>query len=134
MVEDPKDGQQIVRIIASREQSPRIVTIPTKFRKNVWVKRRDFILVELIEELKQKFVSSRTYQYVKAGIWPECFKRDDNVPNGRCASNYVKKSCDENVEEFEEKFSGSCHLSPNRNRPSLLAAFEDESASSEDDI
>ncbi|KAI9576459.1 hypothetical protein GQX74_009516 [Glossina fuscipes] len=27
-----------------------VVTVPPKFRKNVWVKRGDFILVELIEE------------------------------------------------------------------------------------
>uniref|UniRef100_A0A1B0BET2 S1-like domain-containing protein n=1 Tax=Glossina palpalis gambiensis TaxID=67801 RepID=A0A1B0BET2_9MUSC len=103
MIQDTKDGQQIVRIIASR-----VVTSPTKFRKHVWIKRGDFILVEPIE----------------------CFKRDDNIPNGRCTSNYVKESCDEDVEEFEEKFSGPCHLSPNRNLPSVLATFEDEKDSS----
>ncbi|KAI9578746.1 hypothetical protein GQX74_009320 [Glossina fuscipes] len=118
MIQDTKDGQQIVRIIASRgsnlrkvetadteTENFRLVTSPTKFRKHVWIKRGDFILVEPIE----------------------CFKRDDNIPNGRCTSNYVKESCDEDVEEFEEKFSGPCHLSPNRNLPSVLATFEDES-------
>ncbi|KAI9576377.1 hypothetical protein GQX74_009431 [Glossina fuscipes] len=48
----------------------------------------------------------------------------------KAESNYVKESFDENV---EEKFIGPCHLSPNRNRPNILAAFEDESTSSEDD-
>ncbi|KAI9577374.1 hypothetical protein GQX74_013617 [Glossina fuscipes] len=111
MIQDPKDGQQIVRIIASR------VTMPTTFRKNIWVKRGDFILVEPIKEgdevkaeICKILTAEHIKEYIKAGIWPECFKRDDNVPNIRCASNYVKESCGENVEEFEEKFSGPCHL------------------------
>ncbi|XP_037896292.1 probable RNA-binding protein EIF1AD [Glossina fuscipes] len=161
MIQDPKDGQQIVGIIASHTITIAtklkrpisymktffyrlimfvVVTMNTKFRKNVWVKRSDFILVEPIEEgdkvkaeICKILTAEHIKEYIKVGIWPECFKRDDNVPNGRCASNYVKECCGENVEEFEEKFNGPCHLSPNRNRPSLLAAFEDESTSSEDD-
>ncbi|KAI9586265.1 probable RNA-binding protein EIF1AD [Glossina fuscipes] len=156
MLEDdyelPKDGQQIVRIIASRgnnlhevetadtETENFLVTMPTKFRKSVWVKRGDFILVEPIEEgdkvkaeICKILTAEHIKEYIKAGIWPECFKKDDNVPNGRYASNYVKKSCDETVEQFKEQFSEPRRLSPNRNRPNLLAAFEDESTSSEDD-
>uniref|UniRef100_A0A1B0BQJ9 Probable RNA-binding protein EIF1AD n=1 Tax=Glossina palpalis gambiensis TaxID=67801 RepID=A0A1B0BQJ9_9MUSC len=126
MIQDSKDGQQIVRIIASQGNNLHevetadteienflVVIMPTKFRKNVWVKRGDF------EPIKEG-------DKVKAEIY-------NNVPNGRCASNYVKENCNENVEEFEEKISGPCHLSPNRNCPNLLAAFEDESTSSEDD-
>uniref|UniRef100_A0A1A9ZPS2 Probable RNA-binding protein EIF1AD n=1 Tax=Glossina pallidipes TaxID=7398 RepID=A0A1A9ZPS2_GLOPL len=136
MLEDdyelPRDGQQIVRIIASRgnnlhevetadmETENFLVTMPTKFRKNVWVKRGDFILVEPIEEgskvkaeICKILTAEHIKEYIKAGIWPECFKKD--------------------VEQFEEQFSEPGRLSPNRNRPNLLAAFEDESTSSEDD-
>uniref|UniRef100_A0A1B0C7A8 Uncharacterized protein n=1 Tax=Glossina palpalis gambiensis TaxID=67801 RepID=A0A1B0C7A8_9MUSC len=91
MIQDPKDGQQIVRIISSRDNN--------------------------VHEVE----TADTYTL------------RGTITNGRYASNYVKETCDENVEEFEEKFSGPCHLSPNRNRPSLLVAFEDESTSSKDD-
>ncbi|KAI9577987.1 hypothetical protein GQX74_014131 [Glossina fuscipes] len=87
MIQDPKDGQQIVRIISSRDNN--------------------------VHEVETADTGTMT--------------------NRRYASNYVKETCDENVEEFEEKFSGPCHLSPNRNRPRLLVAFEDESTSSKDD-
>ncbi|KAI9583219.1 hypothetical protein GQX74_012436 [Glossina fuscipes] len=129
MIQDSKDGQQIVRIIASRgnnldevetadteTENFLVVTMPTIFRKNVWVKRGDVILVKPSEEgdkVKAESCKILTAEHIKeynAGIWPESFKRDDNVPNGRCASNYVKESCDENVEDFEEKFSEPCHF------------------------
>ncbi|XP_037897560.1 probable RNA-binding protein EIF1AD [Glossina fuscipes] len=103
MILDPKDGQQTVRIIAIRE----------------FFKRGDFILVEPIEEgdkVKADICKILTVEHIKEYIKAE--------------SNYVKESFDENV---EEKFIGPCHLSPNRNRPNILAAFEDESTSSEDD-
>uniref|UniRef100_A0A1B0BZ28 Uncharacterized protein n=1 Tax=Glossina palpalis gambiensis TaxID=67801 RepID=A0A1B0BZ28_9MUSC len=81
MILEPKDGQQIVRIIAIR--------------------------VEPIEEgdkVKADICKILTVEHVK---------------------EYIKAE--------KEKFIGPCHLSPNRNRPNILAAFEDESTSSEDD-
>uniref|UniRef100_A0A1B0C7D2 Probable RNA-binding protein EIF1AD n=1 Tax=Glossina palpalis gambiensis TaxID=67801 RepID=A0A1B0C7D2_9MUSC len=129
MIQDSKDGQQIVRIIASRgnnldevetadteTENFLVVTRPTKFRKTVRVKRGDVVLVKPSEDCDKvkaescKILTAEHIKKYKAGIWPESFKRDDNVPNGRCASNYVKESCDENVEDFEEKFSEPCHF------------------------
>lgn len=56
----PTEKQQIVKVINSRgnnlheveasDSSTFLVSMPTKFRKNVWVKKGDFIVVEPIEE------------------------------------------------------------------------------------
>lgn len=59
--------------------------MPTKFRKNVWIKRGDFVLVEPIEEgdkVKAEIVRILSPEHVKVfsaeGVWPKKFtkKRD----------------------------------------------------------
>lgn len=56
----PTENQEIVRVVAGRGNNLHevesvsggtfLVTMPSKFRRNVWVKRGDFILVERIPE------------------------------------------------------------------------------------
>lgn len=56
----PTESQEIVRVVAGRgnnlhevesaTEGTFLVTMPSKFRKNVWVKRGDYILVERIPE------------------------------------------------------------------------------------
>lgn len=111
----PGPNQQIVRILGSRgnnlhevesaEPIPNngnvandgeaesnsdhfLVTMPTKFRKNVWVKRGDYVIVEPIDEgdkVKAEIVRILTPQHIKEftkdGIWPEKFttKNDSEV-------------------------------------------------------
>uniref|UniRef100_A0A182YIJ9 Probable RNA-binding protein EIF1AD n=1 Tax=Anopheles stephensi TaxID=30069 RepID=A0A182YIJ9_ANOST len=93
----PKDNQQIVRIVASRGNNLHevetaqdgeerfLVSMPVKFRKNVWIKRGDFVLVEPIEEgnkVKAEICRILTPEHVKVfekeGVWPRKFskKRD----------------------------------------------------------
>lgn len=57
-----------------------LVSMPTKFRKNVWVKRGDFVIVDPIDEgdkVKGEIVRILTPQQIKQfrkdGIWPEKF-------------------------------------------------------------
>lgn len=57
-----------------------LVSMPTKFRKNVWVKRGDYVIVEPIDEgdkVKAEIVRILTPQHIKEftkdGIWPEKF-------------------------------------------------------------
>lgn len=108
----PAPNQQIVRILGSRgnnlhevesaepiptggndvddgdtESSDRfLVSMPTKFRKNVWVKRGDFVIVEPIDEgdkVKAEIVRILTPQHIKEftkdGIWPEKFKAKNSM-------------------------------------------------------
>ena len=58
-----------------------LASMPTKFRKNVWIKRGDFVLVEAIEEgdkVKAEIVNilyKEQVKYVKEmNLWPECFE------------------------------------------------------------
>lgn len=113
----PGPNQQIVRILGSRgnnlhevesaepiantdnktddneadSSSDRfLVSMPTKFRKNVWVKRGDFVIVEPIDEgdkVKAEIVRILTPQHIKEftkdGTWPQKFntKTDNNARN-----------------------------------------------------
>lgn len=90
----PTDKQQIVRIISSKgnnlhevessdlAESNFLVTMPTKYRKNVWIKRGDFVLVESIEEgekVKAEIVRILTpehqKEYTKELVWPKRFTK-----------------------------------------------------------
>lgn len=71
-----------------------LVSMPTKFRKNIWVKRGDYILVEPIEEGDKvkaeivKIMNKDSIKYYKENnIWPKEF--DDN-----------KKNTDENKDDL----------------------------------
>lgn len=95
--EHPQGNEQFARILASRgnnlheAESPAadsfLVTMPTKFRRNVWIKRGDFVIVSPIDEgdkVKAEIVRILTPQHIKEftkdGIWPSYFvrvKRDE---------------------------------------------------------
>lgn len=94
----PTPDQQIVKVLSSRgnnlheveapDNTTFLVSMPTKFRKNVWVKRGDFVLVEPIKEgdkVKAEMVRVLTPEHVrcfkKDGVWPSAF-RDDKSNGG----------------------------------------------------
>lgn len=72
-----------------------LVSMPTKFRKNVWVKRGDFVIVESIDEgdkVKAEIVRILTPQHIKEftkmGIWPEKFSTKGNNEHRYHQSSY----------------------------------------------
>lgn len=86
----PQEGQEIVKVLSSRGNNLHevedtsgetyLVSMPTKFRKNVWVKRGDYVLVESIAEgdkVKAEMVRILSQEHIKcfkkAGVWPEAF-------------------------------------------------------------
>lgn len=56
----PSPGEEVVRVVASRGNNLHdaesatgetfLISMPNKFRKNVWIKRGDYVLVERIPE------------------------------------------------------------------------------------
>ncbi|KAL7742285.1 hypothetical protein ACLKA6_005545 [Drosophila palustris] len=140
MMEDdyslPTEQQQIVRVVSSRGNNLHeveaavldlenfLVSMPNKFRKNVWVKRGDFILVEPIEEgdkVKAEICKILTpehiKEYTKAGIWPERFaKKTAKAPTSNDASD---SDSDDS-------------LTPNTNRPANLQVDNDTESDSEE--
>lgn len=66
----PTSQQKIVKVLNSKgnnlheveepDSTSYLVSMPTKFRKNVWVKRGDFLFVEPIEEGNKVCINSTT--------------------------------------------------------------------------
>ncbi|XP_052869655.1 probable RNA-binding protein EIF1AD [Anopheles cruzii] len=121
----PKENQSIVRIVASRgnnlhevetaqEGEERfLVSMPVKFRKNVWIKRGDFVLVEPIEEgnkVKAEICRILTPEHIKVfeqeGVWPRKFSRkrelEEDVDEDGLVRNTNRKFVAENESEDDD--------------------------------
>jgi len=92
----PAGNQEIVRVTAGRGNNLHevvdakgksyLVSMPTKFRKNVWIKRGDFVIVEPIEEgdKVQAEIIVILYRdqirYIKReNLWPSAFDSSDDA-------------------------------------------------------
>ncbi|XP_056636165.1 probable RNA-binding protein EIF1AD isoform X1 [Diorhabda sublineata] len=90
----PTKNQQIVKVLKSRgnnlheveaaDKSVFLASMPTKFRKNMWVKRGDFVITEPIEEgckVKGEIVRILTPQHIKYfkndNVWPKEFSEEE---------------------------------------------------------
>jgi len=90
----PQEGQSIVKVLAGRGNnlhevkdssgSSFLVSMPVKFRKNVWIKRGDFVIVTHIEEGDKVKAEIATILYkdqirfIKSeNQWPEGFENQD---------------------------------------------------------
>jgi len=131
----PKENQKIVRIVAGRgnnlhqvieadEKTTYLVSMPNKFRKNVWVKRGNYCIVEPIEEgdkVKAEIVRILYKDQIRtiktASQWPfvdekGSKEKEFNLPPG---------SSDEDDD-----------LEPNPNRQQFTEEDEEEETSDED--
>lgn len=145
--EHPTADQQFARILASRgnnlhEAEPAdtdesfLISMPTKFRKNVWIKRGDFVVVQPIDEgdkVKAEIVRILTPQHIKEftkdGVWPQKFvkKAAESVPIDETAAAPVRNdSSDESSDNDDD-------LVQNTNRrPYTEETSSEESDSNED--
>lgn len=86
----PKENQQIVRVLGSRGNNLHeavtaqgenfLISMPPKFRKNLWIKRGDYVIVDPIEEGEKvrgeiSFILYRDHiQHLqKLTLWPKAF-------------------------------------------------------------
>lgn len=154
----PTDDQEIVKVVAGRGnnlhevENPAgekfLASMPSKFRKNVWIKRGDFVIVDPISEgSKVKAEISvilypEQIKYIKEeGKWPEVFfpKKEEREEDAKEAS--VK----ELIGEMEENLtvdSDNCSetdsdndddLFVNTNRPVITCYYTDESTTEEEE-
>ncbi|KAE8752465.1 hypothetical protein FOCC_FOCC000588 [Frankliniella occidentalis] len=122
-LEIPKTNQDVVKIRASVGNNLHevetatgevyLVSMPSRFRKSVWVKRGDFILVEPIEEgdkVRAEMVRPITSDYIRFlrenSKWPSAFEKiesgDDlegGNPNRRPMTNCDSSSSDSSNDE-----------------------------------
>ncbi|XP_073514554.1 probable RNA-binding protein EIF1AD [Phyllobates terribilis] len=90
----PTEKQRIVRVVGSpgnnlhevetAEGDRFLASMPTKFRKNIWIKRGDFVIVDPIaegEKVKAEiaFIIYKDHQRLlqKEGLWPLGFNKED---------------------------------------------------------
>ncbi|CAB4007136.1 probable RNA-binding EIF1AD [Paramuricea clavata] len=95
----PEEKQIIVKITGSRgnnlheAETPSgdhfLISMPSKFRKNVWIKRGDFVIVDPIEEgtkvraeIAHILYPQQVKYLKKEGLWPEKFLEKAFDENG----------------------------------------------------
>jgi probable RNA-binding protein EIF1AD len=127
-LELPADNQEVVRVLASRGNnlhmvedatgSQFLVSMPTKFRRNVWIKRGDFILVEPIVEgdkVKAEIVRILTAEHVKFfqanNQWPEQFleRKDNEEEDGLFVNtNRLQQYCTDSPSSSDSSEESCC--------------------------
>ncbi|CAH1791669.1 unnamed protein product [Owenia fusiformis] len=86
-----------------------LVSMPTKFRKNVWIKRGDFVLVEPIQEGDKVKAEIRNIlykdqiKYIKEqSMWPVEFDDAKKKTNGAMIPDDMLPPSDSDDSEYEE--------------------------------
>ncbi|KAK9882015.1 hypothetical protein WA026_018867 [Henosepilachna vigintioctopunctata] len=100
----PKENQQIVRILANRgnnlhqveapDHSTFLVSLPNKFRRNIWIKRGNFVIIDpIVEGVKVKgeivkILSEEHIKYYKKdNAWPQAFTKEERKGNNEIEEN-----------------------------------------------
>lgn len=105
-IRQPK-GNNLHEVEVENATDACLATMPTKFRRNVWVKRGDFVLVEPIEEgekVKVEIVRVLTpehiKEYTKANVWPKKFSRK-REHEGEEEEEKNSDDSEDSLEEFQ---------------------------------
>ncbi|XP_013786686.1 probable RNA-binding protein EIF1AD isoform X2 [Limulus polyphemus] len=137
----PEGEQQIVRVICGKGNNLHevesdvgekfLVSMPTKFRKNVWIKRGDFVIVEPIEEgdkVKAEIVHILYKDQIKhiksEGKWPVEFEETKILENNCCDDPNAALDSDEDNDS---------DLFVNRNRPDISYNDDSDTSSESED-
>jgi len=140
----PEAAQIIVKVVAGRGNNLHevedhtgetfLVSMPNKFRKNVWIKRGDFVVVNPIEEgdkVKAEICTilyKEQIKYIKAEkLWPAGFEKSEEVHQ-----DFSKLNLKETENNSEEDSDDESDLFQNTNRPVYEESEESDSESEED--
>ncbi|XP_034947255.1 probable RNA-binding protein EIF1AD [Chelonus insularis] len=148
----PTEQQFIVQLVDSRGNNLHevidssgekfLVSMPVKFRRNIWVKRGDFVLVEPIPEgdkVKAEIAKILTKEHIKfyrsQKVWPKTFEDKVNKNNQilqgiKVEVNKKKHSSDDSDTDDDEDL----FVNTNRNfGPFSTGRNEPEDSSSDSD-
>ncbi|XP_033223121.1 probable RNA-binding protein EIF1AD isoform X2 [Belonocnema kinseyi] len=123
----PTESQSIVQLIESRGNNLHeamdatgdrfLISMPPKFRKSIWVKRGDFVIIEPIlegDKVKGEIFKILTREHIKfyqsQNCWPQEFEQKRHESNGD-ADNEEEEDSKDNEEKEEDD------LFVNTNRP-----------------
>lgn len=100
-----------------------LVTMPNKFRRNIWIKRGDFVIIESITEGKKVkgeivriLLPHTVHEFKKLGIWPEKFNKKEVPEPAEPAKDDTNSEDDSDDELFK-----------NPNRPPAVQSNESDS-------
>lgn len=139
--EPPSEKQQIVRVVGSpgnnlheveTAQGERFLTsMPTKFRKNIWIKRGDFLIVDPIKEgdkVKAEINSILYKEHIKQlrneGLWPASFS--DPVTESTESQPKKESGNAGSEQESEEDSDSDLFVNTNRRNYEYSESEEDE--------
>lgn len=154
MLEDfsiPKENQSIVKVLGtpgsnlhevlSSDGKKMLCSLPLKFRKNIWIKRGDFVIIEPIDEgdrVKAEIVRILYPQHVKhlqkEDIWPKQFLSKSKDCN---ETETLSKEIQNMDAKKEKTFKKGDHILNMNNDPKVAMnanSDEEEYYSSEDDL
>lgn len=143
----PQQGQIIVKVVAGRGNNLHevvddkgetfLVSMPTKFRKNVWIKRGDFVLVSPIEEgdkVKAEIITilyKDQIKYIKnEKLWPEGFEKQVEPVEEGLGKLDINQGEEGDNSDCDSESEDDSDLFQNTNRPVYEAS--DEGSDSED--
>ncbi|XP_029368342.1 putative RNA-binding protein EIF1AD [Echeneis naucrates] len=142
------ENQQIVKITGSRGNNLHetvtamgetfLVSMPTKFRKNIWIKRGDYVIVDPIEEGEKvkaeiSFILYKDHiQYLqKQQLWPDGFMDESQVQD-KINKQQETEEKDEEEEESDSEDDES-DLFVNTNRCNYQCSDSEEEEDSEEE-
>ncbi|XP_062405175.1 probable RNA-binding protein EIF1AD [Sardina pilchardus] len=145
----PTENQQIVRVVSSpgnnlheavtSEGEKFLVSMPTKFRKNIWIKRGDYVIVDPIEEGDKvkgeiSFILYRDHIHhlKKLGMWPKGFQ-DNRTSEERMDGPQRKDGGEEKEEDDSESEEDDSDLFVNTNRTNYHYTESEEDTEDEEE-
>lgn len=145
----PTENQQIVKVTGSRGNNLHdavtaqgetfLVSMPTKFRKNIWIKRGDYVIVDPIEEGEKvkaeiSFILYKDHiQYLqKQNLWPEGFM-DEHLTQDKTKKELEKDEDEEGDASDSEDDDSDLFVNTNRCNYQYSESEEDDDSEEDED-
>lgn len=146
----PTENQQIVKVTGSRGNNLHetvtaqgvtfLVSMPTKYRKNIWIKRGDYVIVDPIEEGEKvkaeiSFIlyKDQIQHLQKQQLWPEGFTEEPSEQDKTGTQQEKEGETEERDEEFSDSEDDESDLFVNTNRCNYQYSESEEEDSEEED-
>ncbi|XP_043492654.1 probable RNA-binding protein EIF1AD isoform X1 [Polistes fuscatus] len=142
----PTESQLIVKVVGSRGNNLHeiinsvgeqyLVSMPVKFRRHIWIKAGDFVLVEPIAEgdkVKAEIVKILTREHIKWYRAQKCWPLEfDEIKNKKQPTKTIKNNSDDEEEEEEEDNDDDLFVNTNRIRTNVSNTSSDSDTSSDE--
>ncbi|XP_065919365.1 probable RNA-binding protein EIF1AD [Dysidea avara] len=145
----PGEGQQIVKVIGGRGNNLHEVqsangecflcSMPTKFRRNVWIKRGDYVIVETIAEGHKVTAEIIHILYPvqikhlkEQKLWPMAFDSPSEKTPGANATETAQALQKDSQLTTDSEQDSDDDLFVNTNRPPPIEIYDSDSSDEDD--